>query len=93
MPHTELQGHQSIGCCCSNPHNDVPQVAQLNISIVGHIRHRSLPVGSEEEDLKVFSIIYGYGGHIGHVTWTYFHFLHPWKHYMKFGYNLPCGFG
>ena len=31
----------NYGCCCSNSHNEVPQGAQRNISIVAHTQHRS----------------------------------------------------
>ena len=44
--------------------------------------------------LKAF-IIYGRGGHIGHVTWTiqtYFCFCQPWGLHMKYEYNWLIGF-
>ena len=51
--------------------------------------------GSGEEDfLKVF-IIYGRGGHHGHVTWTiYTHFGSPIPRrlHIKFGFDWPSRF-
>ena len=44
---------------------------------------------------KVF-IIYGHGGHLGHVTETiYINFSSPfvWMLLMKFGFDRPQGFG
>ena len=44
--------------------------------------------------LKVF-LIYGRGGHLGHVTWTiYIYFLSPfpWRLHIKFGFDWPNGF-
>ena len=38
---TDFKFHQTIGCSCFNSHNDVSQVAQRNVSIVAHTRHRS----------------------------------------------------
>ena len=38
---TDFKFHQTICCSCFNSHNDVPQVAQRNVSIVTHTRHRS----------------------------------------------------
>ena len=38
---TDFKFHQTLGCSCFNSHNDVPQVAQRNVSIVAHTRHRS----------------------------------------------------
>ena len=33
--------HPTRGCFCFNSHNDVPHVAQRNVTIVAHTRHRS----------------------------------------------------
>ena len=49
---------------------------------------------SEEVFLKVFTI-YGYGGHLGHVTWTIytsFCFPFPRRLHIKFGFDWPSGF-
>ena len=51
--------------------------------------------GSGEEDFfKVFTI-YGYGGHLGHATWSiYMDFRSPFPRrlHIKFGLDWPCGF-
>ena len=51
--------------------------------------------GSGKEDfLKVFTI-YGYGSHLGHVTWTiYINFRSPFPRrlHIKFGFDWPSGF-
>ena len=51
--------------------------------------------GSGEEDfLKVFTI-YRHGGHLDHVTWTfYINFLSslPRRLQIKFGFDWPSGF-
>ena len=53
------------------------------------------PLGSGEEDfLKVF-IIYGFGGHLGHVTWIiylYFHSPFILMLHIKFGFDWPSSF-
>ena len=53
------------------------------------------PFGSGEEDFfKVFTI-YGHGGYLGHVTWTFWIFFRspvPRKLDMKFGFNGSSGF-
>ena len=50
--------------------------------------HGNQPAGSGEEDfLRVFTI-YGYGGHLGHVTsliTSDFYFLVPESFHTKFG--------
>ena len=54
------------------------------------------PSGSREEDFWRVFIIYGHGGHLGHVTWTpwtNFRSPIPWRLRMKFGFNRPSGFG
>ena len=47
--------------------------------------------GSGEEDFrKAFYIIYGRGGHLGHVTQmlqTNFRYLYPRKLHIKFGFD------
>ena len=54
------------------------------------------PAGSGEEDfLRVF-IIYGPGGHLGHVTQvsrTKYCSPYPRRLHMKFGFDWPSGFG
>ena len=48
----------------------------------------------EKKIFKVF-IIYGHGGHLGHVTWTiYINFRSPFLRmlHMKFGFDWPSGF-
>ena len=55
--------------------------------------HRTSSSG-EEDFLQVFTI-YGYGGHLGHVTCTiYINFLShfPRRFHMNFGIDLPSGF-
>ena len=50
---------------------------------------------SVEEFLRVFTI-YGYGGHLGHVTQmprTNFCSPYPWRLNTKFGHDWPSGFG
>ena len=52
------------------------------------------PSGSEEDFLKVFAI-YSHGGHLGHVTLTfYINFLccFPRMLHVKFGFDWPSGF-
>ena len=53
------------------------------------------PTGSGEEDfLRVFTI-YGYGGHLGHVTSIMssdFHFLVPESFLKKFGSDRQSSF-
>ena len=57
--------------------------------------HGNRPAGSGEEDfLKVFTI-YGYGGHLGHVTsitLTIFHFLVPESFHTKFSSEWHSSF-
>ena len=51
--------------------------------------------GSGEEDFfKVFTI-YGHGGHLGNVTWTfYINFRSPFhrRFHIKFGFDWSSGF-
>ena len=52
------------------------------------------PGSGEEDILRVFTI-YGYGGHLGHVTWITY--IHIGSHFLqmlhiKFGFDWPCGF-
>ena len=52
------------------------------------------PYGSGEDVLGEF-IIYGRGGHLGHVTWTiYTNFCSPFPRrlHIKFGFDWPNGF-
>ena len=52
------------------------------------------PAGSGEEFLRVFTI-YGYGGHLGHVTSIMssdFHFLVPESFHTKFGSDPQSSF-
>ena len=37
---TDFKFHPTIGCCCFNSHNDISQVAERNVSIIPHTRHR-----------------------------------------------------
>ena len=57
---------------------------------------RNRPVGSGEEEFsKVFTIIYGRGGHLGHVTSIMssdFHFLVPESFHTKFGSDRHSSF-
>ena len=56
--------------------------------------HRSIASG-EEDFFKVF-IIYGHGGHVGHVTQficIYFHSYSPSSFHMNFGSKSPNYFG
>ena len=49
-------------------------------------------IGSGEEDFLRFFIIYGHGGHVGHVTQLIcinFHFHSPLSFHMSFGSKLP----
>ena len=54
------------------------------------------PAGSGEEDFEfVFFIIYGRGGHLGHVIKiprTNFRSPYPSIHHTKFGFHRPSGF-
>ena len=55
---------------------------------------RNWPSGSEEDFLRVF-IIYGRGGHLGHVTSNKssdFHFLVPESFHTKFGSDRHSSF-
>ena len=51
---------------------------------------------SEEGDFKKKkNTIYGYGGHLGHVTWTIYINLcssFPMRLNLKFGFDWPSGF-
>ena len=52
------------------------------------------PTGSGEDIFRVF-IIYGRGGHLGHVTWTiYTNFGSPFPRrlHIEFGFDWPSGF-
>ena len=45
---------------------------------------------------KIFEgfLLYGHGGHFGHVTWTPYANLRspiPWRLHMKFDFNRPSG--
>ena len=47
----------------------------------------------EEEFLKCFTILYGHGGHLGHVTWPiYFGSPFPKMLHIKFRFDWPGGF-
>ena len=51
---------------------------------------------SGEEFFLSFFTIYGHGGHLGHVTWTFytnFHSPFPRRLHMKFGFDWPNSFG
>ena len=53
------------------------------------------PTGSREEDFKGFFIIYGRGGHLGHVTSIMssdFHCLLPESFHKKFGLDRHSTF-
>ena len=53
------------------------------------------PPGSGEEDFKRVFTIYGHGGHLGHVTrtfWTNFRSPILRSLHMKFEFNWPSGF-
>ena len=53
------------------------------------------PAGSGEEDSKRVFIIYGFGGHFGHVTSitsSDFHFLVPESFHAKFGSDRHSSF-
>ena len=53
------------------------------------------PAGSGEEDFFKVFIIYGHGGHLGHVTWTIYTNLRspfPRRLHIKFGFDWPSGF-
>ena len=56
--------------------------------------HGNRPAGSGEDFFKVF-IIYGHGGHLGHVTsmtLTKFHFLVPESFHTKFSLEWHSSF-
>ena len=56
--------------------------------------HGNQPAGSGEDFLRVF-IIYGHGGHLGHVTSIMssdFHFLVPESFHTKFGSDRLSSF-
>ena len=56
----------------------------------------NLSTGSGGEDFLSFFIIYGRGGHLGHVTWniyTDFGPPFPWRLHIKFGFDWSSGFG
>ena len=53
------------------------------------------PAGSTEEDFQRIFTIYGYVGHLGHVTSIMssdFHFLVPESFHTKFGSDQHCSF-
>ena len=55
--------------------------------------HANRPSGSGEDFWRVFTI-YGYDGHLGHMTWTpyaNFRFPIPWRLHMKFDFNRLSG--
>ena len=57
--------------------------------------HGNWPAGSGEEDFYRVFIIYGRGGHLGHVTRTLssdFHFLVPESFHTKFGSDRQSSF-
>ena len=54
------------------------------------------PPVPEKKILKGFTI-YGHGGHLGHVTWIIYMYIHigyPFllMFHIKFGFDWPCGF-
>ena len=52
------------------------------------------PAGSGVDVLVVF-LIYGRGGHLGHVTWisrSNFRNPYPWMFHIKFQFDWPCNF-
>ena len=51
--------------------------------------------GSGEEDFRVFFIIVGHGGHLGHVTQillSHFCSPYPWTLNIKFHFDWPSSF-
>ena len=54
------------------------------------------PTGSGEEDFsRVFTMIYGRGGHLCHVTWISLQnlrFPYQWMLHKKFHFDWPSGF-
>ena len=57
--------------------------------------HENRPAGSGEEDFRVVFIIYGRGGHLGHVTWilqSNFCLPYPWMLHIKFHFDWPSSF-
>ena len=53
------------------------------------------PPSSEEEDFFKIFAIYSHGGHLGHVTITFyanFHSLFLRMLHIKFGFDWPSGF-
>ena len=57
--------------------------------------HGNRPAGSGEEDFKRVFIIYGHGGHLGHVTSIMssdFHFLVLESSHTKFGSDQHSSF-
>ena len=53
------------------------------------------PVSEKKIFEGVFFTIYGYGGHLGHVTWiVYIHVGYPFllMLHIKFGFDWPSGF-
>ena len=70
---------------------DGPNAPMLHTKPQGH-----WPFGSREEDFWRVFIIYGCGGHSGHVTQTSqinFRSPIPLRLHMKFGFDWPSGFG
>ena len=58
--------------------------------------HENRPAGSGEEDFGRVFIIYGHGGHLGHVTQTpriNFRSPYPGMLHIKFGLDRASGFG
>ena len=56
--------------------------------------YTTFPGSGGEFFFKVFTI-YGHSCHINHVTWAVwikFHSLHPYRLYIKYGYNGPSDF-
>ena len=57
--------------------------------------HENQSTGSGEEDFLGVFTIYGYSGHLGHVTriiLTNFHFLVLKSFHTKFSSEWPCSF-
>ena len=53
------------------------------------------PAGSGEEKFLVVFIIYGRGGHLGHVTWisrSNVRLPYPWMLHIKFHFDWPSSF-
>ena len=89
-----IQKHKGPNLTCCKIGQGQPRVIiWTNLVVLEHPMLHTKFQGHLPFD-KVFTI-YGHGGHLGHVTrtfWSNFRSPIPWRLHRKFGFNWPSGF-